>query len=128
MGKLLSVFRRRLCGSMAVAALIMGVDLWGRGEFHLMKAVILGFILAAVFFFLTALRLKRSMMLGRDGAKRQMLWGLALRLGLLFAVLFVAVKISAQVFTALAVAFLVGYALCQINLIILNYTDKSQGF
>lgn len=125
MKELLSVVIRPVGLSFAVAALIMGIELWGRGEFYLIKAVVAGLILAAVFFFLTALRLRRGMMLSRDAAKRQMLWGLALRLMLVFIVLAVAVKISPQVFAAMAIAFLVGYGLCLLCLIVTNLTDKS---
>lgn len=124
MKRLLSILARRTAMSLAVVTLMVVIHLWSVGEIYLVGAIAVGYFLAAVFFVSTALRLWRSVGMTREGAKRQMLFGLALRLLMLFAALYAAVHISAKVFAGVAAGFLVGYAVALINLIVLNFSDK----
>jgi len=125
MKELLSVCVRRTVKSILVLTLLIVINLWSVGKLYLTGALFVGYALAAMFSLSTALRLWRSQGLSKDSAKRQMLWGLALRLLMLFAGLYVAVQISEEVFGLVASGFLLAYALALINLIVVNFSDKS---
>jgi predicted outer membrane lipoprotein len=120
----LSVFLRRMAKTMSALTLLMAINLWSSQQLYLLGAVFVGYALAAAFSLSTALRLRRSMELNREAAKRQMLWGLALRLLMLFVGLYVAAQISREVFGATALGFLLAYAAALINLIVINFADK----
>lgn len=60
----------------------------------------------------------------QKGGKRQMLWGMALRMVLLFLVLLVAATISADVFHVVAIGFLICYGLSLFLMIHMNLGKK----
>ena len=123
MKELLSVFLRRLALSLLLAALGVGTHLLVRGEGGLTFALLLGFAAALVFVWNMAWRLWRLTYV-RDGGKRQMLWGMALRMLVLFLVLLVAVTISVPVFLVTALGFLVCYGLALFLFIHMNLGKK----
>lgn len=123
MKELLSVFLRRLALSLLLAALGVGTLLLARGEGGLTFALLLGFAAALVFVWNMAWRLWRLTYM-QSGGKRQMLWGMVLRMLVLFLVLLVAVTISVPVFLVTALGFLVCYGLALFLLIHMNLGKK----
>ena len=89
----------------------------------LIAALFLGYLTALVFVWNQAWRLWRLTFL-QKGGKRQMLWGMALRMVLLFLVLLVAATISADVFHVVAIGFLICYGLSLFLMIHMNLGKK----
>lgn len=108
MKQILSVFVKRLAMALGIMTLLIGAVLLSRGEGTLIGALFLGYLAAMVFVWNMAWRLWRLTYL-QKGGKRQMLWGMALRMLVLFLVLLVAVTISVPVFLVTALGFLVCY-------------------
>jgi hypothetical protein len=90
------------------------------GTAELIGALIIGFITGLVFLGNMSMRLWRAAQLSAGNAKRQMLWGLVLRLLVLFIVLFAAVQISTQVFSMTALGFVLCYAWAMVLMIRMN--------
>lgn len=120
----LLVFIRRLAISLAVVTVMVGSLLISRGELHLIGALLLGYGAALVFVWNMAYRLWRIAEMPTGGAKRQMLWGMVLRMLVLFLVLTVAIKISAQVFGVAALGFIVCYGCAMGQLIAMNLSKQ----
>ena len=93
MKQILSVFMKRLAIALGLAALMIGSLLLARGEGQLIGALFLGYFAALVFVWNMAWRLWRLTYM-QSGGKRQMLWGMVLRMLVLFLVLLVAVTIT----------------------------------
>lgn len=93
----------------SVAAAVLALQLISAGQLRLCGAVLIGALLNFFYFLSTAARLEAAANSPAPQAKRIMLIGLVLRLGMLFAVLAVAVHISAELFLASAVSFGVFY-------------------
>ena len=109
MREFLSVFAKRLLKSLGIVTLMVSIMLVSKGNGRLIGALFLGYFTGAVFVGTMVYRTWRSAGLSSDGAKKQMLWGLVLRLGTLFIVLFTAIHISVQVFGVTALGFLLFY-------------------
>ena len=123
MKQILSVFMKRLAIALGLAALMIGSLLLARGEGQLIGALFLGYCAALVFVWNMAWRLWRLTYM-QSGGKRQMLWGMVLRMLVLFLVLLVAVTISVPVFLVTALGFLVCYGLALFLLIHMNLGKK----
>lgn len=121
MKEVLSVFIRRLAGGLAAASLMVGSLLLARGETDLIGALLLGYLAALVFVWNMAWRLWRIAAVPTGGAKKQMLWGLVLRMMVLLLILLTAVNISAQVFGVTVLGFLICYGLSIFLLIHMNH-------
>lgn len=89
--------------------LIIGILLY-KGDMFLFGALLIGYLAAAVCIWTLIYRTWRSASLDAASAKKQMLWGFALRLFTCFAVLAAAAQISRAVFAATATGFLLFYA------------------
>ena len=96
-----------------------------RGNGGLIGALLLGYFTGGIFVGTMVYRIWRSAGLSADGAKKQMLWGLVLRLGMLFIVLFTAVHISVQVFGVTVLGFLLFYGLSLVHLVQGNIDIKN---
>ena len=107
--------------SLAIVTLMVGITLLAHGEGRLIGALLIGYLTAATFAWTMIYRIWRIAGLSQDSAKRQMLWGLALRFLVLFIVLFVAIHISVQVFSVVVSGFLLFYMLFLVHLVIANY-------
>lgn len=127
MKQILSVFMKRLAIALGLAALMIGSLLLARGEGQLIGALFLGYFAALVFVWNMAWRLWRLTYM-QSGGKRQMLWGMVLRMLVLFLVLLVAVTISIPVFLVTALGFLVCYGLALFLLIHMNLGKNNLGF
>lgn len=125
MKEFLSVFVKRLLRSLGVATLMIALMLFAEGNGSLLGALFLGYFTGGVFVGTMVYRTWRSAALSADGAKKQMLWGLVLRLGTLFVVLFTAIHISVQVFGVTAMGFLLFYGLSLFHLIRGNIDKRS---
>ncbi|MDD6382416.1 hypothetical protein [Mitsuokella sp.] len=123
MKQLLSVFVKRLSLALGIVTLGIGSWLFARGDGMLIAALFLGYLTALVFVWNQAWRLWRLTFL-QKGGKRQMLWGMALRMVLLFLVLLVAATISADVFHVVAIGFLICYGLSLFLMIHMNLGKK----
>lgn len=119
-----SVFAKRLGKSLAVATLMVSIVLLSQGNGGLVGALLLGYFTGGIFVGTMAYRTWRSAGLSAGRAKREMYWGLALRMGALLLVLFVAVHISVQVFSVTVLGFLLFYALAVLHLIRGNMEKK----
>ena len=122
MKQILSVFMKRLAIALVAMALMIGSLLFVRGEGMLIGALLLGYLAALVFVWNMAWRLWRLTYMQSGG--RQMLWGMALRMLVLFLVLLVAVTISVPVFLVTALGFLVCYGMALFLFIHMNLGKK----
>ena len=120
MKEVLPIFMKRLIMGLGVITLAVGSMLVANGQTELIGALIIGFMTGLVFLGNMSLRLWRAAQLSAGNAKRQMLWGLVLRLMVLFIVLFAAVQISTQVFSIVALGFLLCYAWAMVLMIRMN--------
>ncbi len=117
MREFLSVFAKRLLKSLGIVTLMVSLLLLSGGNGSLIGALLLGYFTGGIFVGTMVYRIWRSAGLSADGAKKQMLWGLVLRLGMLFIVLFTAVHISVQVFGVTVLGFLLFYGLSLVHLV-----------
>lgn len=124
MREFLSVFVKRLLKSLGIVTLMVSLLLLSGGNGSLIGALLLGYFTGGIFVGTMVYRIWRSAGLSADGAKKQMLWGLVLRLGMLFIVLFTAVHISVQVFGVTVLGFLLFYGLSLVHLILGNIDIK----
>ncbi len=124
MREFLSVFAKRLLKSLGIVTLMVSLLLLSGGNGSLIGALLLGYFTGGIFVGTMVYRIWRSAGLSADGAKKQMLWGLVLRLGMLFIVLFTAVHISVQVFGVTVLGFLLFYGLSLVHLILGNIDIK----
>ena len=120
MKKVLPIFMKRLIMGLGVITLAVGSMLVANGQTELIGALIIGFMTGLVFLGNMSLRLWKAASLPVGGAKRQMLWGLVLRLMVLFIVLLAAVRISTQVFSIVALGFVLCYAWAMVLMIRMN--------
>ena len=120
MKEVLPIFMKRLIMGLGVITLAVGSMLVANGQTELIGALIIGFMTGLVFLGNMSLRLWKAASLPVGGAKRQMLWGLALRLMVLFIVLLAAVQISTQVFSIVALGFVLCYAWAMVLMIRMN--------
>ena len=120
MKEVLPIFMKRLIMGLGVITLAVGSMLVANGQTELIGALIIGFMTGLVFLGNMSLRLWKAASLPVGGAKRQMLWGLVLRLMVLFIVLLAAVRISTQVFSIVALGFLLCYAWTMVLMIRMN--------
>ena len=114
---------KRLAIALGFMTLLTGAFLFARGEGNLIGALFLGYLTAMVFVWNMAWRLWRLTYL-QKGGKRQMLWGMVLRMLVLFLVLLVAVTISVPVFLVTAYGFLVCYGLAVFLMIRMKLDEK----
>ena len=120
MKEVLPIFMKRLIMGLGVITLAVGSMLVANGQTELIGALIIGFMTGLVFLGNMSLRLWRAAHATANHAKRQMLWGLVLRLLVLFIVLFAAVQISTQVFSIVALGFGLCYAWAMVLMIRMN--------
>ncbi|MBQ3971007.1 MAG: hypothetical protein II687_02250 [Selenomonadaceae bacterium] len=125
MREFLSVFAKRLLKSLGIVTLMVSLLLLSGGNGSLIGALLLGYFTGGIFVGTMVYRIWRSAGLSADGAKKQMLWGLVLRLGMLFIVLFTAVHISVQVFGVTVLGFLLFYGLSLVHLVQGNIDIKN---
>lgn len=108
MKQVLGIFAQNWKIFLAVAA-VLSLQLISAGQLNLCGAVLIGALLNFFYFLSTAARLEAAANSPAAQAKKIMLIGLLLRLGMIFAVLAVAVHISTNLFLATAVCFGVFY-------------------
>ena len=120
MKEVLPIFMKRLIMGLGVITLAVGSMLVANWRTELIGALIIGFMTGLVFLGNMSLRLWRAAHATANHAKRQMLWGLVLRLLVLFIVLFAAVQISTQVFSIVALGFVLCYAWAMVLMIRMN--------
>ena len=120
MKEILSFFMKRFIIGLGVITFTVGSMLVANGQTELIGALIIGFITGLVFLGNMSMRLWRAAGASAGNAKRQMLWGLVLRLLVLFIVLFAAVQISTQVFSIVALGFVLCYAWAMVLMIRMN--------
>ena len=120
MEEVLSGYVRKLVRSLAICTLVMVIALLSAGEGTLIGALFAGYLAAAVCIWTLVYRTWRSASLDMASAKKQMLWGLILRLVTCFTVLAVAAQISTRVFAITTLGFLLCYALAMVHLVHYN--------
>ena len=120
MKEILSFFMKRFIIGLGVITFTVGSMLVANGQTELIGALIIGFMTGLVFLGNMSMRLWRAAGASAGNAKRQMLWGLVLRLLVLFIVLFAAVQISTQVFSMVALGFVLCYAWAMVLIIRMN--------
>lgn len=108
MRQILSTFKASWKIFLGVAA-VLSLQLISAGQLRLCGAVLIGALLNFFYFLSTAARLEAAANSPASQAKKIMLVGLLLRLGMIFAVLAVAVHIATELFLAAAVSFGVFY-------------------
>ena len=108
MRQILSVFIKEWKVFLGVAA-VLSMQLVSAGQLRLCGAVLIGALLNFFYWLSTAARLEAAANSPAPQAKKIMLVGLLLRLGMVFAVLAVAVHIATELFLAAAVSFGVFY-------------------
>ncbi len=112
---------RSMLKSLGIVTMMVAITLFSSGEGRLLGALFIGYVTAATFLWTMIYRIWRVAESSSGNAKGQMLWGLALRLMVLFIVLFVAIHISVQVFSVTVAGFLLFYFLFMVHLVIANF-------
>lgn len=115
---------RRFARTLAVMTAPIAAALAVCGRIELLGALFVGYAAGAVVLWGMAHRVWRSAGFTPARAKREMLWGLFLRLFVLFAVLGAAAHIGAPVFWTAAGGFLLLYALFLLHLIAAQGSTK----
>ncbi|MBR6013652.1 MAG: hypothetical protein IK062_07715 [Selenomonadaceae bacterium] len=108
MKQVINAFGRSYKIFFAVAA-IMIIQLISAGQFFLCGSVLIGAILCFFWFISSAARLETAAKRNSAQAKKIMLIGLLLRLGMVFVVLGIAAHISTELFLSTSVCFVVFY-------------------
>jgi len=124
MKEVLLASARSMLKSLAIVTLMIGITLFAQGDGRLIGALFIGYVTAATFCWTMIYRIWRIADLSAGSAKRQMLWGLALRLLVLFVVLFAAIHISVRVFVVVVLGFLLFYLLFLFHLVLANYRNR----
>ncbi len=119
----LSEYVGKLIRTLAICTMIIVLPLIFNGQLMLIGALLVGYLAAAICIWTLVYRTWKSASLDAASAKKQMLWGLTLRLVTCFVVLAAAVNISVVVFAATAGGFLLCYALAMAHLI--HYNQQS---
>lgn len=108
MKQTVNIFVRSYKIFFAVAA-IMTIQLLSAGQIFLCGSVPIGALLSFFYFVSAAARLEAAEKMNHAQAKKIMLMGLLLRLGMVFVVLAVAVHISTELFLSTSICFVVFY-------------------
>ena len=119
----LSEYVGKLIRTLAICTMIIVLPLIFNGQLMLIGALLVGYLAAAICIWTLVYRTWKSASLDAASAKKQMLWGLTLRLVTCFVDLAAAVNISVAVFAATAGGFLLCYALSMAHLI--HYNQQS---
>lgn len=115
---------RRVKKFLVAATLLLIINLAANGRADLIGAMLIGYALAAFYIASTAARLQSISTLDHAAAKRQWLFGLALRLLMVFVVFNFAVHISTEIFFTSAVSFMIFYVAALLGLIMTSYKQK----
>ena len=119
----LSEYVGKLIRTLAICTMIIVLPLIFNGQLMLIGALLVGYLAAAICIWTLVYRTWKSASLDAASAKKQMLWGLTLRLVTCFVVLAAAVNISVAEFAATAGGFFLCYALAMAHLI--HYNQQS---
>ena len=112
---------KRVKKLLLAVTLMIVINLIVVDHIELLAANLVGYFLAAIYIFSTAMRLSSILGLSQEQAKRRMLIGLILRMAMLLIVLFVGLKISEMVFFSIVGGFLTFYIIAHLGLIITSY-------
>lgn len=107
---------RRFLRTLAIVTVSLAAMLFAAGEIRLIGGVLAGYAAGAAILWGMSYRVWRSAGFPPARARREMLWGLALRLVTLFLILSAAAQISPAVFGAAAGGCLLFYALFMLHL------------
>lgn len=126
MKAILSGYIAMLAKGMLVWTVLIAAWLLYRGDAFLIGALLIGYLGAAICIWTLIYRTWRSASLAPASAKKQMLWGLAVRLLTCFAVLTAAAQISRAVFFITTTGFLLFYATAMGILMYYNHHNMLQ--
>lgn len=115
---------RRFLRTLAIVTVSLAAMLFAAGEVRLIGGVLAGYAAGAAILWGMSYRVWRSAGFPPARARREMLWGLALRLMTLFLILSAAAQISPAVFWAAAGGCLLFYALFMLHLIAAQGSQK----
>lgn len=118
---------RKFARLLAAVTLMLVASFLAAGEASMLGALFAGYMVGFLYLWTLVYRTYRSAGLSAGGARRQMLWGLCLRLAALFAILLVAARISTRVFAVCAGGFICVYGLAMLTLVGHNIFDKGMG-
>lgn len=119
MKETLSAYGRRAMVQLSLCTVILMGWLYTSDRLFLFPAFLGGYLLAATCCWVLIYRTWKSSRQGSIAkAKRQMQFGLALRLGMIFVVLWTAIHISLEVFWAVVGGFAVLSVLLMVNIIV----------
>ena len=103
--------------------LMLIVNFIASGQVELIAAMLIGYALAGFYIISTAMRLSSIAQQKSAFAKRQMLFGLVMRILMIFVVFAFAIKISEKIFFTMVICFLTFYLLMQLGLIMHSYNS-----
>lgn len=115
---------RRFARTLLLVTISVAALLFAAGEARLIGGVLAGYAAGAAILWGMSYRVWRSAGFPPARARREMLWGLALRLMTLFLILSAAAQISPAVFWAAAGGCLLFYALFMLHLIAAQGSQK----
>ena len=115
---------RRFARTLLLVTISVAAMLFAAGEVRLIGGVLAGYAAGAAILGGMSYRVWRSAGFPPARARREMLWGLALRLMTLFLILSAAAQISPAVFGAAAGGCLLFYALFMLHLIAAQGSQK----
>ena len=108
MRQVIITFKRSYKFFLAVAAM-MAIQLFAAGKIYLLGSILIGAILNLFWFISSSARLEVAAQKNSAQAKRIMLIGMLLRLGMVFIVLAVAAHISTELFLSTAACLVTFY-------------------
>ena len=115
---------RRFARTLLLVTISVAALLFAAGEARLIGGVLAGYAAGAAILWGMSYRVWRSAGFPPARARREMLWGLALRLMTLFLILSAAAQISPAVYGAAAGGCLLFYALFMLHLIAAQGSQK----
>ncbi len=123
----LGEIKRPFCLALAAFTAMLCLSLFASGGAHLIGALFIGYLAAGAYLWTLVYRTFRSAGMGQAGAKKEMLFGLILRLLTLALVFGVAAKIGTQVFAVTVLGFLTVYLTALVLMIGNNLKKGKRG-
>ncbi|MFA6850478.1 MAG: ATP synthase subunit I [Selenomonadaceae bacterium] len=125
MKEILVAYCRQVLVQIGICTAGIGVLLYTINKTHLFAAFLIGCFLAIVCWWTLVYRIWKSSTMSINRAKRQMQFGLGLRIFMVFVVLRVAIYISMDVFWTVVGGFFLLAGLLMVNVVVFAYNNNA---
>lgn len=107
-----------------LVTLLFGINLFLHGKLYLLGAVICGYGAALYYAIMLVLRLKKAMFQSKARAKSSIRLGMLLRIIVLLAAMYLAMRLSVEIFWCFVLGFFFFHLVLFINFIIFSWQEK----